>query len=266
MPVRKLILLVAISLLGILILFLMWHNSTYRMVKLFTQGNSFEQSRAIHKLDERLTAGRLSKNYIDKIMNIILEHLEKRTPILEDELYFGWNALGKGLVSQEQKMRFLNGIISPSCQYHIDQQVPFISFQGDAFHIPSGLVCQYQLSVYAIDGKETEQKIMEKYIIVNQGTATFGTKILSRGSHGLSFATFGDYYTDLNPSESLSLRLRSTWYSAPVELIGDLPLVTEKPQEFDKIRNILEMDSVKKICEYSKTAELLKSKNWKSYF
>jgi len=59
MPVRKLILLVAISLLGILILFLMWHNSTYRMVKLFTQGNSFEQSRAIHKLDERLTAGRL---------------------------------------------------------------------------------------------------------------------------------------------------------------------------------------------------------------
>jgi hypothetical protein len=120
-------------------------------------------------------------------------------------------------------------------------------------YIPAGFVCQYQLIVVAIDGKETEQNVMNQFITFKKATS-------------ITFGLSERIYSDLNPEQSLSVRLLATWYHVPSEFLADLPTQAKEEQDTGKMNNILEMDSTQKICEYSKTTTLLKSKNWKNYF
>jgi len=197
-------------------------------------------------------------------MHIINEHLENRTRTIKEnsntqprigayELDFGWNAIEKGIADNKRKMDFLYGIMPPWCQYQDAPKAEARSFElhGEGGFIPAGWVSQYQLMVTSMDGRVKKQQVMNQFI-------TFKTRT------GITFSRSEPVKEDLNPSQSLSVLLITTWYSLPVELIADLP---EDPQkDIEKMNNILKMNSVKKICEYSKTAELLKSKNWKNFF
>jgi hypothetical protein len=261
---KKFLSAIAVIFVGIYILLMLWQTSSTRLITIFRDDDSNEQGQAIKKLNERLMAGRLSQNDIDKIMEIVVGHLEKRaratrenssiqSRIWAEELNFGWNTIEKNLASDDYKMQFLNDIIIPSCQYITYPQPHRFELNGQGDDIPAGSVCRYQLIVYDIDGKDTEQKIMDQYLPFKTTTS------ITFGLHELLDA-------DLNPSQSLSVKLITTWYHVSSEIISDLPTSVRDPQDIEKMNNILKMDSTQKICEYSKTTTLIKSDKWKNYF
>jgi len=226
------------------------------------QNDNYHQKRgkAAEDLMERIKNEDISDASADKILTAITNRIKKH-PKTEDrrrgftsypkiygeEIGLAFELIVNGKGNQNAVIDFLKALELVGCTYGEEAQGVF-SLYGD-LHMPrNDIVVNYKLGIISIDGETLSKELFDIYPVYYKSGYTWGK----------------DTKQQLDPKESMKVRLQTTWYQVPESAKQNLP---ESWQDKDNaLKEIVQNSPAKKLYEYTQPLTLTKDSNWKGIF
>jgi len=226
-----------------------------------------QRGKAAEILWNRSKKGKLDRAQAEQILEILGPRIQKmaeseksswRWPsshtVYREELRLAWQRVVQELIPKTGSIDLLSNLDSPWWQY-ISGTPSRLELHGHLKAPPQGTIAYHVLWAAAVDGQPKRQKLLEVFVCGNSPThasITWGRK------KRIDLAP--------HPSRSLSIEMKTTWYSAPGQLVGQLPVLADKPQEFANARTTISSEAARKLCEHSRSTVLTETDGWKGRF
>lgn len=263
---RLVIIAVAALAVGISIVAVLWRSRvpTSDLLDLLENRNTALRVKGAELLLARLEAGKLDAPSAEKALDIISCHIAPHTratqakrplpQIWAEEINLGHAIAKNGMASQQAKARFFHALECPWAEYVTHPGGQCIDVHGSG-RVTSGMVLRRELVITAVDRKEVADKVLDDYW-------TAGTP----GAGVLSWGSSAPLESRLKPTNSITAKLMTSWYSVPPDIAAELPESGKNPEHIQQLEKVLKMDSTQHLCTCSRSVALSKKSEWKAHF